>query len=323
MKKAILITSMIIPAFFVLISGLQNTCSAVLLDRVVATVNNEVITWSELMHVITHEGREYLSNAAPGEKEEKIKEIERPFLDKMIEMKLQLQEAGKMGLHVDSDEIDGAVSEIRVKYKMNDEMFAKSLQAEGLTMQDYRKRLSDQILLQKVVNFAVKADIVISDKEIGQYYEDNRAEFSEKERLKVSQIFFAKPDNESEKTVVDARAQEVMKRIERGEDFASLAGEFSEDPSRHFGGDIGYVSRGAILKEIEDVAFSLKVGEVSRPFWSTAGLHIIKIEERSGGGGMEKAKERIKEKLFMKKFELKHHEWLTGLRENAYIEIKL
>ena len=117
--------------------------------------------------------------------------------------------------------------------------------------------------------------------------------------------------------------RDLVQRINKGEDFAKLAREFSEDPSRKFGGDMGYISRGSLLKEIEDVAAALKKGDVSRPFRSPAGLHIIKLEDRIEGGGIEKVRDRIKEALFQKAFESKYREWRTGLRETAYIEIKL
>ncbi len=322
MKKTAILILLAVTVVFFQISGFDQLRSATLLDRVVATVNGEVITWSELMNIVTLEGKEYLNKADGKEREEKIKEIESPFLNNIIESKLQLQHARAIGLRVDSLEVDGAVNEIREKFKMTDEIFMNSLKAEGLTIEDYRARLADQILIQKVVNYAVKKNIVVTDKEIDEYYRASSDKFMEKERLRLRQIFFAAPENDSQKAAVDARAAEVVRRINQGEDFAELAAEFSEDPSRHFGGDIGLISRGSVLKEIEDVAFLLKEGEASVPFWSAAGLHIIKVEEKTGSD-MEKIREVIKDTLFRKEFEVKYRKWTAGLREKAYVEIKL
>lgn len=319
MRKYLFIILMTITC---LLAG-AGTGGAVLLDRVVATVNDEVITWSELVNVIVFEGRDYLGKVEGREREDKIKELERPFLDRLIEMKLQLQEARKMGINVAAPEIDGAVEEIRKKFKMTDEVFINSLKAEGMTMSDYRERLADQILLQKVVNSAVKSSIVIPDREIEEYYTANKEKYNEKEKCRVSQIFFALPADPSQRAAVEARAGEVMKRVRAGEDFAALAAEFSEDASRNFGGDIGYITRGSVLKSIEDTAFALNKGEVSEPFWSPAGLHIVKITDKITAGSMEKVKEMIKETLFLKNFELRYHEWKSGLREKAHVEIKL
>ncbi len=322
MIKTALVTLLAVAIYFTPIPGFHHAYSAVLLDRVVATVNNEVITWSELMNVIALEGKEYLKNVDGLEREKKIRELEKPFLDNLIGIKLQLQAALTMGIRVGSSEVDSAVSEIRKKFNMTNEIFLNSLKAEGLTMEDYKARLADQIRIQKVVNYAVKSNIVITDMDIDAYYRDNIGKLSKKEKLRLRQIYFALPDNESEKAAVNARAAEVVRRISEGEGFAELAVEFSEDSSSHFGGDIGFISRGSVLKEIEDVAFMLKTGEVSAPFWSTAGLHIVKVEERVGADP-ERAREMIRDTLFKMEFEKKYHKWRTGLREKAYVEIKL
>ena len=315
-----------LPVIFILIAAIFNsemTCAAALLDRVVATVNNEVITWSELMNVIAVEGKEYLGEATGKERDEKIKEIERSFLDNLIESKLQIQEARKMGLDVSNSEIDGAVDEIKEKYGLTGESLVTSLKAEGMTLRDYRERLSEQILLQKVINYAVRNNIVIADKEIEEYYQANRDKYHEKERIRIRQIFFAGPEDESQKADIEAVAKELTGRIDKGEEFSKLASEFSEDPSKQFGGDLGYISRGSALKEVEDIAFTLKTGEVSSPFWSPAGLHIIKVEDKIEGGGIGKVRDMIKGNLFQKAFQAGYYNWKSGLREKAYIRIKL
>lgn len=303
--------------------GIHAASGPVLLDRIVATVNDEIITWSELMNVIIIDGRQLLDGLSGEERENKIREAERPVLNNLIEMKLQLQEAGRMNLDVNAAEIDGAIEEIRTKYGLTEETLMNSLKAEGLTPDDYRARLADQILLQKVINYAVRNNIVVSDKEIEQYYNDNIGEFDGGEKIRISQIFFASPRDSSQKESVEAKAREIAQRISSGEDFAELAGEFSEDPSRAFGGDLGYISRGSALKEIEDAAAALNKGEVSSPFLSPAGLHIIKLEDRIEGGGIDKVRDKIREALLQKAFEGKYREWKAGLREKAFIEIKL
>lgn len=322
-SRTLLISLLIIMSVYIHAETVRNACGAVLLDRVVATVNNEVITWSELMSVVLIEGKEILGNLSDEERKDKINQLEKPFLNSLVEMKLQLQEARRLGLGVGSAEIEGAINDIKNKFGMTDEILKNSLTAEGLTMSDYRSRLGDQILLQKVVNHAVKSSVVISDKEIEAYYEEHKEEYSEKEKLKIRQIFFMRHQDESQNVVIEAKAQEILQRISRGEDFAELAREFSQGPNREAGGDLGYITRGSVLKEIEEAAFALKAGEVSGAFWSPAGLHIIKLDERIAGGGIETVRDRIKKILFQKAFESQYHEWRSSLKENAYIDIKL
>ncbi len=312
--------------FYMLIAAIltfEQIHSAVLLDRIVATVNDEVITWSELMNAIILDGKQFVGDVTGSEREAKIREMERPFLNDLIEMKLQLQEARKMDLDVNDAEIDGAINEIRIKYGLTEEALENSLKEEGLTTADYRSKLADQILLQKAINIAVRNTIVITDKELAQYYEENRADYDEGERIRIRQIFFALPEDSTQKEALEERARELMARINAGADFAQLAREFSEDPSREFGGDLGYMRRGSALKEIEDAALALNKGEVSKPLWSSAGLHIIKLEDRIEGGGADNVMDKIREVLLQTSFERKYHDWKAGLREKAYIEIKL
>jgi peptidyl-prolyl cis-trans isomerase SurA len=303
--------------------GFQNASSAVLLDRIVAAVNEEAITWSELMNAIIIDGKQLLGGATGSAREEKIREIERPFLNQMIEMKLQLQEARRMDLYVDGAEIDGAINDIKTKYGLTEETLMDSLKAEGLTAEDYKSRLADQILLQKVVNAAVRNNVVVPDEEIEQYYEDNKNKFDVTEKMRISQIFFVIPEGGAQKEALEATARELVQRINSGEDFGELAREFSEDPSSEFGGDLGYISLGSALKEVENAAAALKAGEVSEPFWSPAGLHIIKLQDRIGSKGIEQVRDSIRDELHRKAFDEDYREWKAGLREQAYIEIKL
>lgn len=297
--------------------------SGILIDRIVATVNGQVITWSELMSVVMVEGRIYLADVSEGEKQKRIQELEKPFLNNIVEMRLQLQEAQKMGMTVTDAEVEGAIAEIKKKYNLSDEALSESLRTENLTMPEYRKRLGDQILVQKVVNAAVRSRVVVSEKEIQDYYDANKGKFGEQEQMRIRQIFFAAPQDESQRAAVEAKAEAIMQRIRGGEDFAELAGMVSEDRSGKFGGDLGYISRGSALKEVEDTALSLKVGEVSNPFWSPAGMHIIKLEDRIEGGNHTGVMLKIKDILARKEFESRYQEWISRLRESADIEIRL
>ncbi|GAB4543050.1 MAG: SurA N-terminal domain-containing protein [Thermodesulfovibrionia bacterium] len=294
--------------------------ASTLLDRVVATVNGEVITWSELRRAIEFEEKGQLKGLGFDERERVIKGRERSTLNDLIDIRLQLQEAKRRGLNVSHSEVNTAIEDIKKKYNLSDEEFLNSLKAEGLTEEGYRRELSEQILLAKVINIEVRANIVVSDKEVEEYYKENEGVYN-KERVKIRQIFLKRPkDGSIEK--VEKKAAEIMKRIQEGEDFALLAKGFSEDTSAEAGGDIGYIERGRVLKEVEDVAFSLGIGEVSKPFWSSKGLHIIKVEDRTEGG-FEKVRDEIKMVLMERAFQKRYEDWIKELREKAYIEINL
>jgi peptidyl-prolyl cis-trans isomerase SurA len=297
--------------------------SAVLLDRVVAVVNSEVITWSELRSMVEREGRILLEGLSGDERDAKIQEVEKQFLSTMIDIKLQLQEARRQGLSVQPEETEGAIIDIKSKYGLSDEAFFGSLAQEGLSIDDYRKELSDQILISKLTRQNINSAIFISGDEIQRYYEDNKEDFRAQESVKIRQILLIGPPDESMKPDIDARASEIMRRIREGEDFAELAKSFSEGPSREFGGDLGYITRGSVLREVEERAFGLETGAVSDPFWSSSGLHIIKLENRRGGVQLDDVKNEIQKALYKDMFQSRYEDWIKALREKAYIEINL
>ncbi|MDO8283176.1 MAG: peptidylprolyl isomerase [Thermodesulfovibrionia bacterium] len=293
--------------------------SAIFLDKVVATVNGELITWSELMSVVEVEGAKSLEGLEGKEREAKSGEIAKYLLNSMIDVKLQLMEAKKLGFDVSDNELESAIADIKTRYNLSSEALITSLKLEGFTLEEYKKRLSEQILLSKISNYRVKNNILITDAEIKEYY--NSGEGSAEVRIR--QIFFSMPESDEQKAALNKRAEEVMQRIKAGENFASLAIEFSEDASKEFGGDLGFIGHGTILNEVEDVAFSLKTGEVSAPFWSPAGLHIVKVEETRVGGASKESEENVKDIIFQRKYNMMYDQWIKMLRENAYIEVNL
>jgi peptidyl-prolyl cis-trans isomerase SurA len=323
-KTIILVYTSLILAFFTGASSLTGVShGAVLLDRVVATVNDEVVTWSELRSVIDIEAKELLQGLSDQERERRVKEFEKEYLAKMIDVKLQLQEAKKMQLEVSQADIDSAIDDIKTKYNLTDETLAASLEKEGLTLKKYRSNLTEQILLSKVVGIEVKSNVFISDSDIEKYYESNRQKYRDKEQVRIRQIFFSRPADDSEKMETESRARDVVSRARAGEDFSKLAGELSEDLSGESGGDLGYIRRGDVVKEVEDVAFALKSGEVSDPFWSASGLHIIMVEKLVKPADLQEVRKEIRDILFEESFRREHLEWIKRLRERSYIETHL
>jgi hypothetical protein len=146
----------------------------ILLDRVVAVVNKEVITWSELYKVMEFEATTQIKNLSEEERKKLFKESEAVFLENLIDMRLQLQEARSFGLEVTQDEIKETIENIQKKYSMTQTDFIESLKKEGLSIEDYQKRLSEQILINKVVNYQIRNKIDVSDAEVKRYIETNK-----------------------------------------------------------------------------------------------------------------------------------------------------
>lgn len=297
--------------------------AAVLLDRVVAIVNKEVITWSELYRMMEFEATDQVKAMKEEERMKIFRGNEALFLERLIDMRLQIQEAKKLGLDVTPEEVTEAIENIKKKHSMTDANFSESLKKEGLTLETYKKLLSEQIVISKVVNQQIRNKIVVSDEEVKKYIEDHREMLSDSETYNLSQIFFRKPKDDTGKKTVEEKGVLIIQRLKAGENFSALAKEYSEDPSGKLGGHLGFVKKSHIAKEFKEVLTHMKTGDFSMPFWTEKGLHIIKLDEKISAQNIDVVKENVRKQLIEEQFLDKYKSWVKGLREKAYIEINI
>jgi len=206
---------------------------------------------------------------------------------------------------------------------MTDANFSESLKKEGLTLETYKKLLSEQIIISKVVNQQIKNKIVVSDEEVKKYIEDHKEMLSDSETYNLSQIFFKKPKDDIGKKTVEEKGVLIIQRLKAGENFSALAKEYSEDPSGKLGGHLGFVKKSQIAKEFKEVLTHMKAGDFSMPFWTEKGLHVIKLDEKVSAQNIDEVKENVRKQLTEEQFLDKYKSWVKGLREKAYIEIDL
>lgn len=295
----------------------------VLLDRVVAVVNQEVITWSDLYKAMEFEASDKMRELNAEERMKIFKKNEAEFLERLIDMKLMLQTARRLGIDASSDEVNDAINEIKKKYSLDEPSLIESLTKEGFTLDEYKKKLAEQIILSRVVSQQVRSKIVVPQSDIDKEMAKSKEALTEGESYKIRQIFFKKPDNEADMKMVEEKAAEVLKLLGRGEDFSSLAQKYSEDPSAKSGGDLGYVKKQYMAKEFVDVLLQLKKGDITMPFWTDRGLHILKLDEKVEKQSEAEMKEAVRNKLFEKLFEERYKSWIRELRANALIEVRL
>ncbi len=297
--------------------------SPILLDRVVGVVNKEVITWSELYKIMEYEATDQVKTLNEEERLKIFKENEATFLETLIDMKLQLQEAKKLGLEVTPKEIAETIENIKNKYSMTESDFLTSIQKEGFSMEEYKKRLSDQILINKVINYKIRNKIVVSDEEVTTYMDVNKQILISGETYRLRQIFFKPPEGSMDRKTIEDKTSLIIQKLKEGEDFSELAKMYSEGPLGRLGGDLGFINKTDMTKEFVEVLAEMKAGDVSKPFWTDKGLHIIKLEEKISAQNIDKLKEEVKKQLTEEKFFESYKIWIRSLREKAYIEILL
>lgn len=293
--------------------------AAITIDKVVAVVNNEVITQSELEEVIQKPKKQIMENFSGEEQERLLSKLTRDILNKMIEKKLQLQVARQMNIAINKTEVDAALDDIKVKNAFpDDEAFKRALASENMTLEQYKKELTEQLMIMRLVTKEVRSNVVISEEEIKRHYEEKKKDYTMPEEARLRIIFFKGDDSVK-------KAEDALSRIKGGADFADMAKKYSEDPTAKDSGDIGFVKKGHMLPAIENSAFSLKKGEVSSVIKADAGYYIIKIEDRKEPTyvPIEKVREEIEKSLYEQKANSLYDEWLRDLRKNSHVEIKL
>lgn len=327
MKQTITALSVaLILCVFAVFAGLVELAHAgqVELDRVVAIVNGTVITWSELREQIPPDKIDPAMKLPPDEASAAIKKIESEFLDNLIEMKLQIIEAKRLGIEISDAEVDAAVGEIRAKYKLTDDDFKRSLEAQGLNFKRYKANLHDQITVSRVVSQEVRNKIMVNESAVDTQFKTEFPSLANRDsreaRIRVVRLEYG--SSRTEQAALELGA-ELMRRVGGGEDFGKLAREFSADPSASAGGDIGFIKRGMILPEIEQAAFALKPGGVSEPFRAAGAIYLVKVESfKEDNTAIEAKKSAIREKMREAALWKDYSAWIAGLKGRANIEIK-
>ncbi len=311
---------------FLLLCGLLSPGEAVV-DRVVAVVNQEIITFSEV-EKMSRSLQVEIQTEDRLERRERVQEIFRKVLEKLIEEKLIDQEAKKSGVKVTSKEVEGAIEEVKRRHAVNQENFEKLLAAEGMTLEAFKKEMEKQILRGKVINWAVKVEPTAGEKELRDFYQKHIDRYRVNESYRISHILFPIPKDTSleQGREIRKRSQKVLERIKGGEDFGEMALRYSEDPSsRKDRGDMGYFKRGELLPALEREALRLQVGEVSGVIRTEFGFHIIKLLDRKGNEPppFEEVKEKVQADYYASEMEKAYLQFLSKLKEKSIIEIKL
>ena len=296
-------------------------------DRIVAVVNDEVITLSELNNAFEPYLERFTANYQGPDREKALSETKTALLNRMIDNLLMEQESRKTGVTVRNEEVTDAINDMQKQRKISPEEFRKAMQREGITLDAYRKDIRDQLVRLKLIRRDIKSKVAVTDEEIGEYYRKHREDYDGKEAVRIRQILLLLPkeENPAVKEKLRADADAIHKRLLNGEPFEPLSAKFSQGPAAAEGGDIGYIEKGMIHSEVEDAAFSLPLNQISGVIESSVGFHIVQVVDRRGAGikAIENVREEIREKIDREKMEKKFGEWLVELRKKSHIEIKL
>jgi peptidyl-prolyl cis-trans isomerase SurA len=300
---------------------------AAVADRIVAVVNDEIITLSELNNAFEPYQEKFEASYQGPDREKARSETKLLLLNRMIDDVLMEQESRKTGITVRNEDVTDAINDIRKQRNLSQDEFRKALERDGITLDAFKKDIRNQLMRMKLIRRDIKSRVAVTNEEIGEYYRKHREDYEGKESVRIKQILLALPKegDPTAKAKLQADAEAIRERLMNGEPFEQLSAKYSQGPGAAAGGDVGYLGRGIIHSEVEDAAFSLPLNQISGVIESSVGFHIIQVIDRRGAGlkAIEDVREEIREKIDREKMEKRFGEWLGELRKKSHIEIKL
>ena len=313
------IISFFAAVLFAAFSG-SATLFADVVDRVVAKVNDEVITLYELEQAEESLVRQMGEEVPAGRKAE----VRRKMLDQLITKKLIDNQARSLGIAATDTDVDNALNDVLSRGGITEEGLHKSLASQGISYEEYRKDLRDQIEKARLISMEIQSKIDLSEERLKNYYYEHIDDYTGRAGVRIGLIFLRRGDYGT-KGSLKARAEELQLRLDTGEPFEELAALFSEGPAAANGGDLGFIESGSLSPLIAEAIAPLSEGEVSAPVASAAGTHFIKLVERSDGEkrSFEKVRDQIHEILYNQEAEKRFNRWIQELKKKAFIEILL
>lgn len=288
----------------------------------VAVVNGSVITQKDFDRELTSVQQRLLaSGRSLGDAQ--FSELRKNLLENLINMELLYQEAQKSGVTVEDAVVAEHIEKLKTQFGSQEE-FKKALEKMNASEPALRAQTKKGLTVKEFVDKKIIQDVVVPDKELRAYYDSHPNSFRQPEQVKASHILIkAEPEaKEEQKALARKKLKEVQKRLEKGEDFAALAKEYSEGPSGAKGGDLGYFGRGQMVKPFEEVVFVLKPGAVSDIVETNFGYHLIKCVDKKPETTVAygDVKEKLRQYLKQQKGREKMGSYIAKLKEKAKVE---
>ena len=293
---------------------------AEVINRIVATVDGAPITSYEMQGFRDEAGTSPLAPAG-GVAGMSDKEV----LDALVMKRLVRKEVEAQGLKAKKSDIDGYIARIQAQSNLNDEEFEAALLEQGMTMAKYRERVSGEVEQAILMSREIGSRVNVTPEDVQRYYNDHIDEYTQPAQIRIRHIF--RPLSPGASEAEEQQAVEVVYQIREkalsGENFGNLADEYSLGPGAGSGGDLGYFERGQMPEGIEQVAFSLENGDISQPFRTNSGMHLLKVEDKRNAGlqPLETVSEEIKNKLYNEALRDRYARWFTeDLRFRHHVE---
>jgi peptidyl-prolyl cis-trans isomerase SurA len=252
-------------------------------------------------------------------------ELRKDMLNNLIDERITDQQVDRLGISVSQEEIDNALQRIKEIRSLTDDQLRKALSRQGLTMEEYRKQLQEQLLRSKLLDYEIKSKIVVTEADIKRYYETHLEEFGGEKKYHLRTIIMRVPSfaDEEEKSRVRQKMEEVYDRLEKGADFAEMARRYSESGLAAEGGDLGLFKLEEIAPQFREALKGKSAGSYTSVLDTEQGYQIFFIEDivDTPAKALEEVSAEIQNRLYQEQVNEKFSAWLEDLRKNSHIKV--
>jgi len=301
------------------------------IEEIVARVNNQIITRSEYLRS-QEDLKKEVQQQDPVNYDKLLAERDKDVLRDLIDQNLLLEKGKDLGITADTEVIK-KLDDMRKEMKLDSmEDLEKAAQTQGVSFEEFKQNMRNQIITQQVIGREVGQKLNITDDEIQKFYDEHKAQMDQPEEIRLSEILVSTEKKDSGKgkdeaaqlQAAQAKAEDLLAQIRKGASFEEIAKKYSDGPSAAQGGELGLFKRGTLAKELEDKTFAMKPGDISDVIRTKQGFIILKVTEHRASGipPLNEVKPRIQDAVYMDKLQPALRQYLTKLREDAFIDVK-
>lgn len=304
-------------------------------EEIIARVNDQIITstdYDRAMKELDQEERQR------GASMQEASDARKDLLRNLIDQQLWLSKGKELGITGET-ELVNRLNEIRKQYHLASlEDLEKAAQDQGVSYEDFKANIRNGVITQQVMRDEVGRKISVTPGEAQRYFEAHKQDYEREESVRLSEILIStgtpvpsatepggvQPPDPAKLAAAKAKAEDIEAKLHAGGDFAQLARTFSDGQTAASGGDLGQYKRGALAKVLEDQVFALKAGQVTPPIRTKQGYVILKVVEHTPGGvpPFKSVQQDVEQAYYMSKMEPAMRDYLTKMRDEAFIEIK-
>jgi len=345
MKKSTVVCALL---FTGTLSFSASLAADTVVEEIIARINNQIVTRTEYVRS-RDQLKQEMQQRDPATADRAFAEKQRDVLRDLIDQQLLLEKGRDLSITGDTELIK-RLDEMRKQMNLGSmEELEKAATAQGISYEDYKQNMRNQIITQRVIGQEVGSHLTLGKDEALKFYNEHKAEMQRPEQVRLSELLIAPKaaspapsappsadasavtatatapaDADAVLAAAKGKADDLLDQIHKGASFEDLAKKFSDGPSAKDGGDLGNFERGVLAKELEDKVFALKAGEVTDVIRTKQGFVILKVTEHQAAGipSLKEMEPQIQDALYMQKLQPALRAFLTKLREDAFIDIK-